>query len=1052
MKSDQPSSARGPAGGPASGPVRGIEYWRSLEHLADAPEVRELIGKEFPGYDADELVSGSRRKFLKMMGASMALAGVTLTGCRRWPEEKLAPYSTNPRDRMPGVPEQYATAFEIGGVAQPLLVTSYDGRPIKIEGNPSHPFSWTVQNKLGSADAFAQATLLDMYDPQRSRSVVKYAPARAESNWTQFAAFATAHFAGLKGNGKGVAVLSEAASGPSVADMRKRFLEAFPGARWYEYEPVTRDNETEGARMAFGKPVRTLLHLDKARTVVLLDADVLGMHPAHVKYASDWSHLRRSADKGEMSRVYVAEAGFSLTGSNADVRLPVNPARLYAITRAIAAKLGVAGVAGDEKLSELETKFVDSAAGDLQSAGHDGVVASGGVMPAAGQALVHAINEKLGAVGNTVTLLEDTTVNDVSHSQAIAQLAAEINAGQFQTLLIIGGNPAYDAPADVAFDKAIAKVPVSIHLALYENETSQLCKWHLPRAHYLESWGDARAWDGTAGIVQPLIMPLFDGKSTIEVLAMLAGDSITDGHEILKRTWAEMLDKTGFDLALRKVIESGLLPGSEFKTAQVQIKSQEFPPSAAPAGGYYLRFQPDWHAFDGRFANNGWLQETPDPLTKLVWDNAALVSKKDADKLGLTTGTLLRIDTAEKYGSHFVEVATYVMPGQPEGVISLPLGYGRQSSGHIGEGLGHNTYKVRTSEGALLNSGAKLTLGSGSYSLVSTQDHYLFDTIGFEGTKKRIGDKNESGMIIREATLAEFKENPRAVHGNSSKRRIGLQLFEEPARLTDTHAWGMAIDMNSCIGCNACTIACQSENNIPVVGKAQANMHRSMNWIRIDRYFKADDRNAEDPGIEVVYQPMTCQHCENAPCEQVCPVGATVHDTEGINTMVYNRCIGTRYCSNNCPYKVRRFNYLDYQSQDPRQNWAKPYLNIPDQQQLQEVNKIKWMLFNPEVTVRMRGVMEKCTYCVQRVHRTTQAKRAEGGHVVDGDIITACQQACPTQAIVFGDLNDKSSKVSKLHQNPRAYGVLQEELDTRPRTQYLAKIRNPGGGQANHEA
>jgi molybdopterin-containing oxidoreductase family iron-sulfur binding subunit len=1043
MKTNQPSSARG------------MEYWRSLEHLADGPEIRELMSKEFPGYDVDELVSGSRRKFLKLMGASMALAGVTLTGCRRWPEEKLHPYSTNPRDRMPGVPVQYATAYEIGGVAQPLLVTSYDGRPIKIDGNPSHPFSWTIQDKLGSADVFSQATILDMYDPQRSRSVVSYAPARAESSWEKFAAFAKSHFAGLKSNGKSLAILSEASSGPSMADMRKRLLEAYPGARWYEYEPITRDNETEGAKLAFGKPVRTVLNLDKAQTVVLLDADPLGMHPAHVKYAADWATGRRTADDGKMSRVYIAEGGFSLTGSNADVRLPVNPARLYAIARAIAGKLGVADIPADEKLSDLETKFVNAAVTDLQASGKDGLVASGGVMPPAGQALVHAINEKLGAVGNTVTLLEDPTAGDVSHGQAISQLATEMAAGQFTTLLILGGNPVYDAPADVSFEAAMAKAPVSIHLAQYENETSQQCKWHLPQAHFLESWGDARAWDGTAGIVQPLIMPLYEGKSAIEVLAMLSRDPITDGHEIVKRTWAGLLDKDGFDLAIRKVIESGLLPGSAFKTADVQVKSQEFPPSAAAAGGYYLRFQPDWHTYDGRFANNGWLQETPDPLTKLVWDNAALVSKKNADALGLTTGTLLRIETAEKYGKHSIEIAAYVMPGQPDGVITLPLGYGRSAAGHIGDDVGINTYAVRTSEGPLLNSGARLSLAPGSYVLVSTQDHYLFDTIGMEGTEKRIGHKNESGMIVREATLTEFKENPRCVHGNGTKRTIGLQLFQEPVKLDnvpDTHAWGMSIDMNSCIGCNACTIACQSENNIPVVGKAQANMHRSMNWIRIDRYFKADDRHAEDPGIEVVYQPMTCQQCENAPCEQVCPVGATVHDTEGINTMVYNRCIGTRYCSNNCPYKVRRFNYLDYQAQDPRQNWAKPYLNIPDQQQLDEVNKIKWMLFNPEVSVRMRGVMEKCTYCVQRIHRTTIAKRAEGTPLMDGDIVTACQQACPTQAIVFGDLNDRNSKVSKLQRNPRAYGVLQEELDTRPRTQYLAKIRNPSSEEVKKEA
>jgi MoCo/4Fe-4S cofactor protein with predicted Tat translocation signal len=1054
MKTNPPSSNRGPA------------YWRSLEHLSNTPEIQELIGKEFPGYDVDDMlnVNGSRRHFLKLAGASMALAGLTLTGCRRWPEEKLAPYSTNPRDRMPGVPEQYATAFEIGGVAQPLLVTSFDGRPIKIEGNPSHPFSWTVKDKLGSADAFAQASILEMYDPERGKRkspVDRNAKPPKDVAWAQFAAFVKQHFTALKKDGKGFAILSESSASPSVADMKARVLKAFPQARWFEYEPVNRDAETEGAKLAFGRPVRTMLHLDKAGKVVLLDADPLGMHPAHVRYASDWAQRRRSVDAAqtaEMSRVYIAESGFSLSGSVADVRLPVSPARLYAIARAIAGKLGVAGIEEEKSLAPDEARFVERAAADLKAAGRDGLVAVGGVMPPAGHALVHAINEKLGCIGNTVTLLEDPAAGDLSHAQAISQVAAELKAGQFDTLLIVGGNPAYDAPVDLAFDKVIAAAPVSIHLSNYDNETSHQCKWHVPRAHYLESWGDARAWDGTAGIIQPLIMPLYDGKSTIELLAMVLGDSVTDGHEIVKRTWAGMLPKDGLDLALRKVIESGLLPGSGFKAAAVKVKAQEFPPAtpatAPGSGGYYLRFQPDSHAYDGRFANNGWLQETPDPLTKLVWDNAALMSRKDADQINVSEGTLVRIQTDAKYGQNSVEVPVFILPGHPEGVITLPLGYGRTAAGHIGDDLGRNTYLVRTTEGALLNSGATLSRGSGDYLLVTSQEQHLINTIGWEGVQKRIGGVDESGIIIHETTLAEYKENPRAAHGGKP-RRVGLMLFEEPARLNDTHAWGMAIDMNACIGCNACALACQSENNIPIVGKEQANMHRMMNWIRIDRYFKGEPDN---DNIEVVYQPMTCQHCENAPCEQVCPVGATVHDTEGINTMVYNRCVGTRYCSNNCPYKVRRFNYLDYHSQDPRQYFAKPYLNIPDLQQTEffsrEDEKVKKLVFNPEVTVRMRGVMEKCTYCVQRVHRATIAKRAEGSDVVDGDIVTACQQACPTQAIVFGDLNDRGSKVSKLQHSQRAYGVLHEELDTRPRTQYLAKIRNPDDGkaEAKHEA
>ena len=1014
----------------------GPGYWRSLEHLADTPEVRDLIGREFPGYDPDHMLQPSRRRLLKIMGASMALAGVTLSGCRRWPEEKLAPYSTNPQGRLPGVPEQYATAYEVGGVAAPLLVSSYDGRPIKIEGNPAHPLSWTIRDRIGAADAFAQASLLEMYDPHRSRAVIDRTGAQpSESSWDAFAAFASKHVGAMKGNGTGLAVLSESFSGPSAFDMKKRLLSAFPNAKWYEYEPLNRDAEIEGSKLAFGRPVRSYLRLDKASRVLLLDADVLGSHPARVRYAADWAERRRSADAGEMNRVYVAETTFSLTGTVADVRLPVNPERLYAIALAIAAKLGVAGVSGDENLSEAEAKFIASAAGDLREAGKDAVVAAGGAMPAVGHALVHAINQKLGAINNTVTLLEETTAGHISHLKAISDLKSEIASGAVSTLVILGGNPAYNAPADLEFAKAIEKVPLSIHLSLYDDETSKLCKWHVPRAHYLESWGDARAWDGTAGIVQPLILPLYGGKSAIELLALLSGDSLREGHEIVRRTWEQLLPPDEFARAFRAVTEAGFLPDSGFKVAEARVHTTEFPPSSSPNNGFFLRFQGDSHVFDGRFANNGWLQETPDPLTKLVWDNAALIAKKDADALGVATGDIIRIEIG---GRPALEIAAYVMPGQPLGVITLPLGYGRTASGPIGDRLGFNTYAIRITQGFDVAAGAQVHKAAGHYRLVATQDHHILDTIGAEGRATRVGQKAESGKIVHEVSFSEYKRDPASTLGGP--RKVALQLFESPSKFNDSHAWGMAIDLNACIGCNACAVACQAENNIPIVGKEEATNHRAMNWIRIDRYFKGD---ADDPAVEVVHQPMMCQQCENAPCEQVCPVGATVHDSEGLNTMVYNRCIGTRYCSNNCPYKVRRFNYFDYHSKDPRSTWGTPWAGIPDQQQDETIDKIRRMVFNPDVSVRMRGVMEKCTYCVQRIHSATIAKRAAGSDVADGDIVTACQQACPTQAIVFGDLNDRDSRLVRLHRNPRAYGVLDEELNTRPRTKYLAKLRNP---------
>ncbi len=1029
--------------------VTGLEYWRSLEQLADSPEIQELVDKEFPGYTPDFIKKSSRRGFLKLMSASLALAGVGLTGCRRWPREKLAPYSSNPRDRMVGIPEQYATIWEQNGVGKPLLVTSYDGRPIKIEGNPSHPFSWTIPGKIGSADTFAQASVLELYDNHRSRNVIDRSRKFAEyTSWDDFTKFANQHFGELKSKkGEGFAVLSEASVSPSFLAMKKRFQAAFPSAGWYEYEALSSDNERQGAQLAFGKPVRSILHLDKAQVAVLLDADVLGDHPAHTRYAGDWAVNRRSADnKGadqRMSRVYIAESAYSLTGTNADVRIGVDPSRLYHIARAIATQLGVEGFSGSEGLTPAETKFVASAVKDLKEAKEKkaAVMAAGAAAEPHVHAVVHAINESLEAPGNTITFIDDPAGDRTqSHMDAIAELSQKIHSGSVTTLLMIGGNPFYDAPTDVHFRDALAKLPVSIHLSLFDDETSRVCKWHLPRAHYLEAWGDARSWDGSVTVAQPLIEPLYGGKSPIEVLALIAGEAITSGEQIVERTWKEEF-QIADENKWRKLLADGILANSAAKPLNdVKIQKVDYPAPAGASKGMTLRFQADPRTFDGRFANNGWLQETPDPLTKLVWDNAVVLSKHDADQLGLVVGDMVRLTA----GGDSLEVAVYVLPGQPTGVAGITVGYGRNAAGHIGDNLGFNAYVLRTSKTAYVSPGVKIEKLDKSYVLGMTQDHHLIDAIGQAGRDKRIGAKHESGLILHEATFAEYVKDPRAPHGLTIGR-VGLQLFEQTGGkrefFQDTHAWGMSVDMSACIGCHACAVACQAENNIPIVGKHAVLNHREMNWIRIDRYFKGDPNDSNE--IEVLYQPVMCQHCENAPCEQVCPVAATMHDSEGLNVMVYNRCIGTRYCSNNCPYKVRRFNYFDWHSQDPRETWGKPYLNIPDLQQLEQVDKIEQMQFNPEVSVRMRGVMEKCTYCIQRIHTKTQQKRAQGTDVVDGDIITACQQACPTQAIVFGNLLEKTAKVTQLHQNPRSYAMLDDELNTAPRTKYLAKLRNP---------
>jgi MoCo/4Fe-4S cofactor protein with predicted Tat translocation signal len=1025
--------------------VTNQEYWRSLEEYAEGPQIREQIEKEFPGYNPDTLLSLSRRSFMRLMGASLAMAGVGLSGCRRWPQEKLAPFTVNPKNRLPGVTEQYATVMELGGVSRPLLVTSFDGRPIKIEGNPSHPYSATVTDKIGSADAMAQASVLELYDPDRSREVVdRTVDPPAIRGWDDFRAALDPELIKLRGtDGTGFAVLAEATTAPTTRRLKAKFLKAFPKAAWYEYEPLSNDNELAGAKLAFGSPRRVVLQLDKAAAVVSFDADLLGTHPAHTKYASDWSSRRRSADQGEMNRVHIVESCLSITGTVADERLAARPSRIGALVAALAAKVGVGSAS--ISLSNEEIAFVDSAAADLLANKGAGVVAMGSHLPPELHHLGHAINEKIGAFGATATLVEIPGEDRQPHLESITSLKLAIEAKSITALLILGGNPVYDAPSEMQFAKLIDSVPFSVRLGLYEDETSLRSKWHIPRSHFLEAWGDGRAWDGTISVQQPLIEPLYEGKSVNELLAIVIGEKDADGDSLVRATFTPLLPGNDFEKSYRKALHDGLLQGTAAKSQTAAV---------APLGNYAapaistdleVRYQQALGLYDGRFANSGWLQEMPDPITKVTWDNPAYFSKKDADDLDVSTGDMVTLQLQ----SGSIDMAVYVLPGQPIGVIGLPLGYGRQLENlKIGVGVGFNTYAARTAKEFFTGSEVKVSKTGDSYSLAMTQNHYLIDALGFQEREERTGGKFESGKLIHETTLVDFKSDGDLFHRNTDGSMSLKQLFAPPMQFNDPHAWGMAVDMNSCIGCNACVIACQSENNIPVVGKDQVMVNRAMHWIRIDRYFKGDP---VDPNIEVVYQPLMCQHCENAPCEQVCPVAATVHDTEGLNTMVYNRCIGTRYCSNNCPYKVRRFNYLDWQSKDPR-GWAKPYLGIPDQQQLEMVNKIKAMVFNPDVTVRMRGVMEKCTYCVQRIHSVQIAKGntdvahadedPESRKIHDGDILTACQQACPTQAIFFGDLNDPDSKVTRLQKNNRAYPIL-SELNTRPRTWYLAKVRNP---------
>jgi MoCo/4Fe-4S cofactor protein with predicted Tat translocation signal len=1072
-------------------------YFRSFDQLAGKASTQAHVENEFPGYDPKEISSMPRRKFMKLMGATMAVAGVGLTGCRRWPKEHLVPSTAGLRDQTPGVPEFYATAVERNGVADAILVTSYDGRPLKIEGNPLHPLytSWrTADGKplIGASDVLTQASIHDMYDPARSRVVVDNTAATPKpSTWDAFyAAFGDV----LKQNpsGAGVAILSEASSSLTTAATRARFLQKHPRAIWAEYEPLTLDEETEASKEAFNKAgVRAVYHLDKARTIVSLDGDLLGAHPNKVRHSNDWSAGRRSADTAKsMNRLYIAETAMTVTGSVADHRLPVKPSQVSAVAVALAAALGVAGLVAPAELTDAQKKWVAAAAADLKTSGRAGVVVVGLQASPQVQALAYAINFALNAAGNTVTFHQ--MPEPAAQLSSLRTLLDQLGRGAVQALLILGGNPAYNAPADLDFATRIKSVRLTAHLSHYQDETSRLCQWHLPRSHFLESWGDVRTWDGSVTIQQPLILPLGDTRTTPEVLAALLGEANIDGQAMVRQTFAGANGLT--DEIWRVSLHDGLIKNSAYPPAPVQAPSGVSAAVTQASGEFELRFLPSSQTYDGRYANNGWLLECPDPITKLVWDNAALMNKSDADRLGLEHGSLIDV----KVGSSLsLQIPVYVLWGQPKGVIGLQLGFGRTAAGPIGGDtlltdspvVGFDTFKLRGSNSGQLYyvfNGVSVSKAAGEHLLVTTQDFQAMDWPGKKGYVERAGTKNKSGAVIREGSLAEYIAKPDFV--NYVGHRLPLQQLWDspypseaeqresaqrdpgaPHAFNRPHAWGMAIDMSTCTGCMACVVACQSENNIPIVGKQQVKMNRDMHWIRIDRYFKArmDARGNVTDGdyenVDVVHQPMMCVHCENAPCEQVCPVAATVHDTEGLNTMVYNRCIGTRYCSNNCPYKVRRFNYMDWHSRNPRADGplgllASAWLGIPDQQQKESIEKVRQMIFNPEVTVRMRGVMEKCTYCTQRIKAATIQRKAEWAKgnipdvekpngqpaytVDDFEVVTACQQACPTQAITFGNLLDRNSAVRKLHEQPRTYTVL-EELNTRARTRHMAKITNP---------
>ncbi len=994
---------------PMSMPNRtGSRYWRSLDDLARTPEFQEMVAREFPGEVWESIPPATRRQFLKVMGASLALAG--LTSCR-WPREEIVPFASRPEGRDPGVPSQFATALELGGAAMGLLVTSYGGRPIKVEGNPNHPDS------LGAASAVAQASVLSVYDPDRSRSVVlTRAGGEYRKSVDAFREFAAAHFAPqMASGGGGLAVLAEPSASPSRQALASELLAAFPSARWYEWSSLDRRDERAGWRAAFGRPVRPVLHFDRARVVACLDADPLMDHPAALRHAAGFARSRRPGPG--MARLWVAEPAFTVTGAAADERLPLARGAVGRLLAALVRELeeahgvavGAAGPPGAE-LPEAATDFVARLAADLAGARGAGMLVAGPAQPAPVHTVVAAVNAALGNLGTVVEPVTDPVAHVPYDVGGIEDLAGDLEAGRVETLVILGGNPAYDAPADLELGSLLEKVPVTVHLAPYRNETSRRCTWHVPEAHYMESWGDTRAWDGTVSVVQPLIEPLHGGITQLDLLSILVGRPERRAWDVVRGTlMADFAPPGDFEPFWRRCLHDGVVEGTRATALRTSVDAGAVARAGAAlsggdgGAGFELIFTGDRKVHDGRFANNGWLQELPDAITTVTWDNVLTVAPSTARRLGLASGDVARV----RSGGATVELPVYVLPGQAAGTMAVSLGYGRRAAGQVGDGVGVDVAPLRTS-GALWRVDGVEVSGTGRrITLAVTQDHHAIDAIGFEGRLHRLPE------LIREATVEAYLADPTVVRTHTDDVPL-FSLWKEHTYEGDQ--WGMAIDLNACIGCTACVVACQAENNIPVVGRQQVINGREMHWIRLDRYFSGTPDLAD-----VVFQPVACVHCEDAPCEQVCPVAATQHTHDGLNAMVYNRCVGTRYCSNNCPYKVRRFNFFNYQKG------------------LEDLEKMR---YNPEVTVRSRGVMEKCTYCVQRIEAARIAAKKEDRPIADGEVVPACGQTCPTRAIVFGNLNDPESEIARLRDSDRAYAML-GELNIRPRTHYLAKLRNP---------
>ena len=979
--------------------TKGKRYWRSVDELADTAEFQAAVEREFPGSAQEWVDPVSRRGFMKLMGASLALAG--LAGCTKQPDEPIYPYVKAPEDLILGKPMYFATAHPFVTGAVPLLVKSDQFRPIKIDGNPEHPYN------LGSSDPFTQATLLDLYDPDRSQHVLY----RGENReWAEFAQEFRLKVASTK-DGSGIYFLSSTITSSTLARQWKAVQAAWPKATLVQYDPAV-----AGTSLAQGQSRQ--YSLTDADVIVSLDADFLSgaAFPGFHKLVREYAERRKSPEK--LNRLYSIESMPTTTGLKAEHRLGLRASEIPAFAAELAKAVGVAGVdAPPYQWTDAQKKFLATVAKDLKAHAGKCVVIGGEQQDPAVAALALAINNALGNVGKTV-FVNAEPLNPLPSDQigGMKALVADLNAGKVDWLVTFNANPIYDAPADLEFAAAFDKAKIVAHLGSHLDETGQIAHWHIPAAHFLESWSDARAYDGTVSIVQPMIDPLYGGKTAHHVLQALLNEPMVSPYDAVRETWKPVI-KGDFEIGWRKALHAGWIEGTAFdKTAAAKVEIPRIPaPSSKDA--LEIIFRPDPNVYDGRWSNVGWLQELPKPVTNLSWDNAAIVSGATLTKLGLEEDDIVELTVDGRK----VKAPVIVAPGHPDNSVTVHLGYGRGFAGRVGSGSGFNAYLIRTTASPFYAVGS-IKKVDGKWGTAITKSHYqdhrpkLFGGQGNGNNSLEADEAISERGIIRYATLAEYKADPGFANEGETHTRTDKSVTLFPNWEYKENAWGMSIDMNSCTGCNACIVSCYAENNIAVVGKQQVRIGRNMQWLRIDTYFEGD---LSAPRAH--FQPMACQHCENAPCEQVCPVGATVHTPEGLNTMVYNRCVGTRYCSNNCPYKVRRFNFLLYSDY--------------------ETESLK-LLRNPDVSVRSRGVMEKCSYCVQRISAAKIEADKENRPVRDGEIVTACQQACPASAITFGNINDKQSRVAKLQADERSYQVLADQ-NTRPRTKYVAAVLNP---------